>query len=107
MKQIDSSFDDRRDTSRKQTQFDAWVETTSNAPLACVVLDMTLKGARLRAPGVALPNEFTLLLHPNSSLRRRCKVAWRKGFTVGLEFVQASPTEAHRHSNPTLETAKK
>jgi PilZ domain len=71
------------------------------------VLDMTLKGARLRVPDVDLPNEFTLLLHPNSSLRRRCKVAWRKGFTLGLEFVQVSPNEQRRHSNAAAKTAKK
>jgi hypothetical protein len=51
------------------------------------VLDFTLRGARLRAPALALPNEFTLLLDCHSSFKRRCKVIWRRRFTVGLEFV--------------------
>jgi hypothetical protein len=106
MKQIGSPYD-RRNASRKPVQFAAWIEATQREPLACVVLDMTLKGARLRAPDVALPNEFTLLLEPNSSLRRRCKVAWRKGFTLGLEFVEASPDEQPRHSDVATGSAKK
>jgi hypothetical protein len=82
---------ERRKKTRKPMQFPAWVETARNDTLQCTVLDMTLQGAQLRAPDVALPNEFTLLLEPNSSLKRRCRVAWRKGFTVGLQFV--SPDE--------------
>ena len=88
MKQIGST-QDRRKASRKQLQFPAWVESVHRDPLECVVIDMTLNGAQLRAPNVALPDEFTLLLDNNSSLKRRCKVIWRKGFTVGLKFVQA------------------
>lgn len=77
----------RRKTSRRRSQFPAWVERADKEALLCTVLDFTLKGARLRAPAVALPNEFTLLLDHHSSFKRRCKVIWRRGFTVGLEFV--------------------
>ena len=56
---------------------------------ASPIYDDIYNGAQLRAPNVALPDEFTLLLDNNSSLKRRCKVIWRKGFTVGLKFVQA------------------
>jgi hypothetical protein len=89
----------RRKTIRKQTQFVAWIETAQKEPVPCTVLDMSLKGARLRAPAVALPNEFTILLEPNSSLKRRCKVAWRRGFTVGVEFVEFCPDQQHGNSD--------
>jgi hypothetical protein len=97
MNQVDSEGE-RRKTSRKQMQFLAWVETAQNGTLPCTVLDMTLQGARLHAPDVVLPNEFTLLLDPKLSLRRRCRVAWRKRFTVGLQFVQASLDEQYGQS---------
>jgi PilZ domain len=84
----DVSKQDRRKASRKHLRFPAWVESADREPLECVVVDMTLKGAQLRAPNAALPNEFTVLLDNKSSLKRRCRVIWRKGFTVGLEFVQ-------------------
>jgi PilZ domain len=85
---VDVSNQDRRKTPRKHLQFPAWVEGAHNEPLECAVVDMTLKGARLRAPNAALPNEFTVLPDNKSSLKRRCRVIWRKRFTVGLEFVQ-------------------
>lgn len=94
MKQT-GSFHGRRKIFRKQMRFVAWVETQKE-PLPCTVLDMSLEGARLQAPAVALPNEFTVLLEANSSLKRRCKVAWRKGFTVGVEFVGSCPDQRHR-----------
>ena len=84
------SLQERRDTSRKQVQFPAWIETGQKELLPCAVRDMTLKGARLRAPDVALPDEFTLRLDASSSLKRRCKVIWRRGFSVGVKFVQAA-----------------
>jgi hypothetical protein len=82
-----STLQERRKASRKKTQFRAWVETAQKNLLPCTVLDMTLKGARVRAPELALPDEFTLVLDDKSSLKRRCKVVWRKGVLVGLEFV--------------------
>jgi hypothetical protein len=84
---------DRRQTSRRRSQFPAWVESAHRKPLQCTVLEFTLKGARLRAPYMALPNEFTLLLDQHSSFKRRCKVIWRKGFTVGLEFFYPRNTQ--------------
>ncbi len=86
MNQVAPSLD-RRKAARKHVAFPAWVENAHNERLACEVIDMTLMGARLRAPDAALPREFTLLLDENSSLKRRCKVIWRNGFTVGLEFI--------------------
>jgi hypothetical protein len=86
MKQA-KSCQDRRKTSRMRLQFPAWVERPHKDALPCTVLDFTLRGARLRAPALALPNEFTLLLDCHSSFKRRCKVIWRRRFTVGLEFV--------------------
>jgi PilZ domain len=101
-----ASSQDRRDASRKPLQFAAWVERAGEEPLECVVVDMTIKGARLRAPNAAIPNEFMLLLDNKSSLKRRCKVIWRKGFTVGLEFVQGSP-DARQQPGAEQEKAEK
>jgi hypothetical protein len=48
---------------------------------------MTLKGARVRVPDLALPAEFMLVLDDKSSLKRCSKVVWRRGVLVGLKFV--------------------
>ena len=91
-----ASLEDRRKAARKHVTFPAWIESTHNEQLACEVIDMTLSGARIAAPDTALPHEFTLLLDEKSSLKRRCKVVWRDGFTVGLEFVQDGATPSDR-----------
>jgi hypothetical protein len=78
---------ERRKASREQTQFRAWVETAQKKLSPCTVLNETLKGARVRATDLALPAEFTLVLDDKSLLKRRCKVVWRRGYVVGLEFV--------------------
>ena len=89
-------LEDRRKAPRKHVTFPAWIEGAHKEQLACEVVDMTLSGARIVAPDTALPHEFTLLLDDKSSLKRRCKVVWRDGFMVGLEFVQYDLPPGHR-----------
>jgi PilZ domain len=97
---------DRRKTRRKHVQFPAWVESEHKDLLDCVVVDMTVNGARLRAANVALPDEFTLRLDDKSSLTRRCKVTWRRGFSVGLKFVQGSPDARQIPNSEAVKTKK-
>ena len=48
---------------------------------------MTLKGARVRVPDLALPAGFMLVLDDKSSLKRCSKVVWRRAVLVGVKFV--------------------
>jgi hypothetical protein len=56
-------------------------------PQKCTVADVSQTGARivLEADG-ELPDRFILLLARNGAPRRRCRVVWRNGTTVGVEF---------------------
>ena len=60
-----------------------------SASTACEVLDISEGGARLRplmcAPDV-LPDRFTLLLSSCGRVRRACRVAWRSGSQMGVQF---------------------
>jgi hypothetical protein len=47
-------------------------------------VDFSIRGARVHAQDIAVPNAFTLLIGEAS---RRCSVVWRDGFTVGLKFI--------------------
>lgn len=60
--------------------------------LPCVVVDMSQKGASIRAHDLALPDEFILSLNANSSVLRNCKVIWRETFMVGVQFVERKKT---------------
>ena len=60
-----------------------------SASTACEVLDIFEGGARLRplmcAPDV-MPDRFTLLLSSCGKVRRACRVAWRSGSQMGVQF---------------------
>lgn len=58
-------------------------------PLPCAISDISASGARLSLENdVELPPEFILLLTPNGEARRRCRMIWRDGLTVGVKFPQ-------------------
>jgi hypothetical protein len=59
---------------------------------ACLVLDLSAEGARLRLKSLAdIPKEFVLLLSNVSKVLRRCEVVWRRENDLGVKFVKASP----------------
>ena len=56
-------------------------------PQVCVIVDMSESGAQLQVPAdVAVPGEFSLLIGGNSHVRRHCKLVWRSGNRMGVEF---------------------
>lgn len=65
-----------------QLQFEAGVP-----PRACTIIDMSESGAQLDVPGEpAVPYEFSLLIGGNSHVRRHCRMVWRSGSRLGVEF---------------------
>jgi PilZ domain len=75
----------------------------------CLVCDLSVTGARLELepPVFPVPDHFLLLLSYDGRLRRQCSVVWRKGDSVGVEFIadrasskanvtRASPSNALR-----------
>ncbi len=60
---------------------------TTTPPVACSISDISESGARLSFEGEhELPETFTLLLTMNGGARRRCRVVWRDGSALGVEF---------------------
>lgn len=59
----------------------------SGPPRSCTISDISHSGARLvlESDGT-LPDRFFLLLS-RSGVRRRCRMIWRTGLTVGVEFA--------------------
>jgi hypothetical protein len=60
--------------------------------IRCEVLDISEGGARLayafRTPK-AIPDVFFLLLSPCGRVRRKCRVAWRRGIEMGVMFEKS------------------
>ena len=63
----------------------AYVERDGSRPLRCTLVDISILGASVWAPEMALPKLFVLRL--GGGMRRACEVVWRKGNTVGARFV--------------------
>jgi hypothetical protein len=60
---------------------------TGSLPRDCWISDVSDGGVRLHAEGVAVPDEFILMLPGAAGGRRECRVVWRLGHEVGAEFV--------------------
>jgi hypothetical protein len=76
---------ERRTSIRRHAGVPAHIERGDNAPLRCMLLDISQHGACVSAPATALPNVF--VLKGAGPARHICEVVWRRDFTVGVRFV--------------------
>jgi PilZ domain len=80
-------FPERRLQSRGILQMPGTVLREDGLPpIACTVIGMSQSGASINTRDT-LPDEFVLSLAANASVLRKCKVIWREGFMVGIQFI--------------------
>lgn len=60
---------------------------SGSLPRDCTITDISQSGARLFTSGDEIPDQFVLLISGDKSVREECRVAWRLGGEVGVEFV--------------------
>jgi hypothetical protein len=85
-----------RKKPRRAFHHNARIVISSEAPLiACAIADISETGARLMLESEGeVPEQFVLLLTPSGHPRRECRVIWREGQTLGVEFPQPDPPAA-------------
>jgi len=78
---------------RRQFHYTARIIAGKNAPpIACSISDISERGARLALEGDGeVPDTFILLLTADGGARRHCRVVWRDGVNVGVEFPESRP----------------
>jgi hypothetical protein len=78
-----------RKKPRRHFHYAARIFTDQKTPLiACMLNDVSEIGARvLLKEGQELPDRFVLLLTQNGNARRNCRVVWRSGDNIGVEFT--------------------
>jgi PilZ domain-containing protein len=60
-------------------------------PRDCLVTDLSDRGARLYSE-IDMPETFTLsMTGEGEQLRRECRVVWRLGGELGVEFIDRGP----------------
>lgn len=85
----------RRKSLRRHFGYPGQMHFGGDAPAsACVIVDMSDTGAQLQVAAEAqIPYEFWLLIGGNAHVRRQCRVVWRSGSRIGVQFrmnVQAA-----------------
>jgi hypothetical protein len=84
-----------RKHERRRMRRGAWLSLgDGSAPMPCVIWDFSAGGCRLAAPhAINLPVVFTLTMSPNAGDRRSCRVVWRRGGYIGVQFIDSAEAE--------------
>lgn len=86
---------DKRKALRRQLRYTAWISLGPKEKQGCTVADVSESGARLGVEDSdAIPDQFVLLLAANGSAQRKCRVIWRAGEEIGVEFEKAAAPAA-------------
>jgi hypothetical protein len=73
---------------RRVRHLSAWIVLTGQANQECEVMDISKNGAKIAVPSSShLPQRFELVFRQDSTKRRACKVIWRRGQMIGVQFV--------------------
>lgn len=81
---------DKRKSLRRKVSYPAWIELGDGSPpRRCVLLDISQHGAQLTVgESDPVPEKFTLALSTDGAASRRCRVVWRAGNQIGVEFLK-------------------
>jgi hypothetical protein len=88
----EQATEERRIAKRQRVELSASIPRGHDeTAIPSLVYDMSIFGASIMAADFALPKVFTVFFDRSGSVRRRCKVVWRNGFTVGVRFIPEQP----------------
>jgi hypothetical protein len=77
-----------RKKPRRQFHYNAAILIEgAKSPCPCAIADISETGARIQLEtDCELPERFMLLLTKGGEARRHCRLVWRDGLFVGVEF---------------------
>jgi hypothetical protein len=82
-----SIFRKKSRSPRRETNQEAWVAIDGAfAARRCSVLDISTGGAKIKIEDSLFVGPVFLLKFSRADPGRRCKVSWRKGLVMGVEF---------------------
>jgi hypothetical protein len=81
---------DLRKNRRQHLRYPAWIVLGPEQPQhKCMLSDVSNTGARIMTEGgLEPPPEFVLFLSAEGKTRRNCRVVWRDGASLGVEFTR-------------------
>lgn len=83
-----------RKKPRRPFHYNAAIVTAdAQRSLLCHIADISESGARIVLESECeLPERFVLLLTRKGEARRRCRLVWRDGLTIGVAFPDPPPS---------------
>jgi hypothetical protein len=77
-----------RKHARQPLHYPAWIALVPDQPPYKVMLsDISKVGAKISIAGhLEIPERFVLLLSAQGRTRRNCRMVWRNGTMMGVEF---------------------
>jgi hypothetical protein len=73
---------------RRARHTSAWIVLAGRADQECQVLDLSANGVKVIAEMPSeVPSRFELAFTQSDQKRRVCKVIWRRGKVIGVQFV--------------------
>lgn len=83
-----SVFGRKHRPARRRTNQTAWMTVDGGfAARQCTVLDISEDGARVKVEDPQFVRSHFQLKFERTSPGRTCRVAWKKGDVIGIEFV--------------------
>ena len=78
---------------RQSLHYPAWIVLAPDQPPYKVMLsDVSESGAKMSIAGdLEIPSRFVLLLSGKGETRRACRMVWRDGTLLGVEFQRTLP----------------
>jgi hypothetical protein len=82
---------EKRKAVRRMLTYPAWINLGDGSPVQeCSLCDASQRGAQLAvADPDSIPDRFVLALSADGAATRQCRVVWRTGNQIGVEFVKA------------------
>lgn len=88
-----------RKYKRREVHYPVWIVVDpAQPPQRCMLLNVSQGGAKIEIDKqLEPPEKFTLLLTHRGHSTRPCRLVWRNGTNMGVEFLQ-SPAPARTFS---------
>ena len=90
--------DERRIERRYAVNMRAVIQAKRESPkIQCRVTDISASGAKLNVMDGDVPDDFVLCFNANGTVIRICKLVWREGTAIGVQFVDQKKSDRLRN----------
>jgi hypothetical protein len=88
---------DKRGAQRRTLRHTSWILAGPDQSYPCTLSDVSDSGGRIDLDDTCeVPDRFFLMLSERGTVRRTCRVVWRKPGQLGVKFERATPAPKKR-----------